>query len=176
MNYQTLNLEKPIAETPDNIADLMVELSEIPVYSRILEPSAGKGAIIRSINKYFQKYEIKPNISVCEMNEDNKYYLGKDFDVHFISHDFLKINNDLKFDRIIMNPPFKNGSDIKHIQKVYNHLNKNGILTVLLHRFWIDSEESVYSDFRNWILKRGRFLYKKVEIGNTKAGIFKIYK
>ena len=35
------------------------------------------------------------------------------------------------FDRILMNPPFKNGIDIKHIEHAYSLLNPGGVLVAI---------------------------------------------
>lgn len=46
--------------------------------------------------------------------------------------DFLALNGQLgKFDRIVMNPPFENGSDIKHIRHALTFLKPGGRLVAL---------------------------------------------
>jgi protein-L-isoaspartate O-methyltransferase len=46
--------------------------------------------------------------------------------------DFLQCNGDLgKFDRILMNPPFERGDDIKHIQHAVTFLKPGGRLVAI---------------------------------------------
>ena len=49
-----------------------------------------------------------------------------------IEGDFLAQNGNLgKFDRVVMNPPFQNGADIKHIQHALTFLKPGGRLVAL---------------------------------------------
>jgi protein-L-isoaspartate O-methyltransferase len=50
----------------------------------------------------------------------------------FICGDFLEQNGNLgTFDRILMNPPFENGADIKHIQHAMKMLKPGGRLVAI---------------------------------------------
>jgi 16S rRNA G1207 methylase RsmC len=49
-----------------------------------------------------------------------------------IQGDFLEQNGNLgTFDRILMNPPFEHGADIKHIQHAIHALNPGGRLVAI---------------------------------------------
>jgi Methyltransferase small domain len=49
-----------------------------------------------------------------------------------VCSDFLECNGDLgKFDRVLMNPPFANGSDIKHIKHALTFLKPGGRLVAI---------------------------------------------
>jgi protein-L-isoaspartate O-methyltransferase len=122
--------------TPPEIAERMVELAEIEAGQSVLEPSAGTGNIIMAIRKSMVDgisgrcaiTAVEINSFLCDrlMNID---CLGKDF-VHCA--DFLSSNGNLgTFDRIIMNPPFENGVDIKHINRARTMLNPGGRLVAL---------------------------------------------
>lgn len=110
--------------TPQEIAARMVELAEIEPAHRILEPSAGTGNILREIPSGL-------NVWAVEIVPQLTYQLeGKALKV--IEGDFLTMNGDLgKFDRIVMNPPFENGADIKHIQHAADKLAPGGKLVAL---------------------------------------------
>ncbi len=46
--------------------------------------------------------------------------------------DFLQLNGDMgAFDRVVMNPPFENGADIKHIQHALGMLKPGGRLVAI---------------------------------------------
>ena len=51
-------------ETPDDLADRMVELANIREGDRVLEPSAGKGALVHAI---FRRHKSFPRVFVCEL-------------------------------------------------------------------------------------------------------------
>lgn len=118
--------------TPPEIAERMVELAEIKPDHRILEPEAGTGHIIIAITSVADH---AGEIVAVEINYNLAEGLKKRFDdgsviVH--NSDFLSCNGDLgKFDRIIMNPPFINGEDIKHIQHAKNFLKPEGKIVTL---------------------------------------------
>ncbi len=117
--------------TPPEIAARMVELAEIENGQRILEPSAGTGNIVKAIREDKAEvviYAIEKNYNVFSMLErcvDRSWYTA-------VNADFLEQNGNLgQFDRIIMNPPFKNGADIQHIRHAYDMLKPGGRLVAL---------------------------------------------
>ena len=113
--------------TPPEIAEQMVELAEIEPGHDVLEPSAGTGNLLKALPC------IRPNgaITAVEIN----YSLSKALEPWadtVICGDFLARNGDIgKFDRILMNPPFENGSDIKHIKHAIDFLKPGGRLVAL---------------------------------------------
>lgn len=115
--------------TPPDIAAKMVKYANIQGNSRILEPSAGTGALLDAMKLNFNS----KITTAVEINKtladalDSKYHF-----VNVICADFLTCNGNLgTFDRIIMNPPFINGEDIKHIRHAQTMLNPEGILVAL---------------------------------------------
>jgi len=113
--------------TPPEIAEQMIEAADIQPGHDLLEPSAGTGNLLKALPC------IRPNgaITAVEIN----YTLSKALEPwadNIVCGDFLEHNGDLgKFDRIIMNPPFENGSDIKHIKHAIKFLKPNGRLVAL---------------------------------------------
>lgn len=128
MNYKALNLSESssIYETPKEVAELMVQRANIKPHDKVLEPSAGKGALLKEL---FKK-ELKL-LTICEMNRENQSVLFHDLGVDVFRSDFLKLETRYLFDKILMNPPFKR--DGEHILKAINHLNSNGRLVALIH-------------------------------------------
>lgn len=135
-------------KTPDYLADIMVELLGLDKLKekqakgercRILEPSAGQGALIDSVlKKYNLKntylYAIEPdeyNLSVL----DTKYTEVNGILKQGISFEkFYNLHKDDtdKLDRIIMNPPFSNGRALKHLRMACDLLADDGILVALI--------------------------------------------
>ncbi len=119
-------------ETPHAIADEMVEHAEIEYGDRILEPQGGTGRIIDAI--YRAGFKGNVSLDVVEKNYDLCSILTGKYHIPIIIGDFLdKVEFELggKFDRIIMNPPFINGSDIKHIEHALTLLKPGGRLVAL---------------------------------------------
>ena len=100
----------------------MVELAEIEPGHDVLEPSAGTGNILLKSLPC-----IRPNGSVTaiEINQNLKPYLEPWAD-NITIDDFLNCHEIGNFDRIIMNPPFSNASDIKHIKHAITFLKPGG--------------------------------------------------
>ncbi len=116
--------------TPPEIADKMVRLAEIEPGDRILEPSAGTGNIIAAIGRA----RIDCKAVAIEINPNLVNQLSARFMVNVEIHclDFLCCDGDLgSFDRVIMNPPFENGVDIKHIRHALAMLKAGGRLVAL---------------------------------------------
>jgi len=118
--------------TPADLADRMVEAADLEPGQNVLEPSAGTGAIIDAIRR---KTNHGTAITAVEINPTLAHRLAF-FDclgadrVH--PKDFLTCNGDLgKFDRVLMNPPFENAADVKHILHAISFLKPGGRLVAL---------------------------------------------
>lgn len=127
-------------ETPEHLVSQMVEMLELTEDHTILEPSAGRGAIIDYIPKL-------PGCVVCalELNHDNYEILTKKVGI-VENADFLTFDFGMweEFDRIIMNPPFTKQQDIDHIWHAWSLLEKGGILVSVVSEspFFRDNRKS----------------------------------
>lgn len=145
------HLPAHIAETPEAVADQLVELADINPTQRILEPEAGRGAILRAMNRALRHFKNSPSIYYCEMNTECVRYLQKNHSSMLIERDFMRLPEGFKYDRIIMNPPHKNAADVLHIRKAYRHLVRGGRLAALIYTHWLTGDEKEYADFRLWL-------------------------
>jgi protein-L-isoaspartate O-methyltransferase len=116
--------------TPNDIAAEMVEAAEIEPGQTVLEPSAGTGNIVKAIID-----AVDTEIVGYEINGDLCNLLSKTFPSYKLVArrvDFLEVTEGQgKFPRIVMNPPFENGSDIKHILHALTFLAPDGRLVSL---------------------------------------------
>ena len=114
--------------TPQNVAEQMIDLADIQPGQRILEPSAGTGNLIKAMPN------IRPSghITAVEINQAVAAQLEPWAD-DVIIMDFLNLHcsPEALFDRIVMNPPFQNGDDIKHIKHAVSFLAPGGRLVAL---------------------------------------------
>ena len=113
--------------TPPALAERMVEEADILPGHSVLEPSAGTGAILAALPN------VRPfgSVTAVEINATLAASLEQVAD-ETICGDFLEQNGNLgTFDRIVMNPPFENGADIKHIQHAMKMLKPGGRLVAI---------------------------------------------
>ena len=133
--------------TPEHVADMICEYAEIDNYNiPILEPSAGRGRIIKAIQKI-----CSCQIDYCEINEVNREYLNELSGINYVGDDFLKLSTDKKYSRIVANPPFAKNQDIDHILKMYSLLDNNGILVSMSSKHWENSKNKKESEFRKFL-------------------------
>ena len=113
--------------TPPALAERMVEEADILPGHSVLEPSAGTGAILAALPN------VRPfgSVTAVEINATLAASLEQVAD-ETICGDFLEQNGNIgTFDRILMNPPFQNGADIKHIQHAMKMLKPGGRLVAI---------------------------------------------
>lgn len=112
-------------ETPVELAVKAAKLARIEAGHTVLEPSAGTGRLIDAA------LAIAPCVvEAVEINAALASRLaGRVSRVHY--GDFLEIavqQLDRWFDRVIMNPPFGDGADVKHIRAALTLLRPGGRL------------------------------------------------
>lgn len=165
---EVVNLKKDFQffETPETLANQLVKLANVSDGDRVLEPSAGRGAIIQAI----RRKSADCHISAVELMPENAAFLkGKKlaWSIVFDEGDFLEWDEGARqFDKIIANPPFSKNQDIDHVLKMWEHLAVGGRLVSVMSSHWQLSENRKERDFRNWIDEVG------AEIFELKPGTF----
>jgi phospholipid N-methyltransferase len=118
--------------TPRELARRIIELADIKDGMRILEPSAGTGALLDAIR---EESDETRNVYAVEINSSLAARLDSKYESYsIIQADFLSLNAEywgFAFDRIIMNPPFDHGLDIKHILHARSLLAPSGRLVAI---------------------------------------------
>ncbi|MFY9221536.1 MAG: hypothetical protein WAQ98_02640 [Blastocatellia bacterium] len=131
--------------TPVNIVEQMLDLADISSDKlSILEPEAGKGNIADLIKTYYPNNKLE----VIEINSRLRAILSaKGYQI--VGYNFLEHKQ--SYDRIIMNPPFEDFQDIKHVKHAYSLLNEGGKLVAIMSEspFFRMDKEAVA--FRNWL-------------------------
>lgn len=131
--------------TPEDLARKMVEYVAGSMGGmagcRVLEPSAGTGNLVRAIQNSAvgadncRVYAVEINPSLCQALEDRRSKtLGANiatFDIRCA--DFLDVDPaDIPACHyVVMNPPFANGADIKHIRHALRFLKPGGKLVAI---------------------------------------------
>lgn len=120
--------------TPRELAAQMVDLAGIEPGHMVLEPSAGTGNIIGAMGgRMFGHNPERGGVVAVEINGELVKHLVREFPLtQVLQRDFLECVNELgTFDRILMNPPFENGADIKHIKHAFSMLKPGGVLVAI---------------------------------------------
>lgn len=117
--------------TPPALAARMVEAAELgsTFPERILEPSAGTGAIIDAI-KARKRYA--DGVMAVEINPGLADGIRRRFDIAVKTGDFLEQPQEPKFHRVIMNPPFSDGADMAHVRHAFGFLRPGGRLVAIM--------------------------------------------
>jgi phospholipid N-methyltransferase len=117
--------------TPRDLAQRMAELADIQPGALVLEPSAGTGNLVAAI------LEAQPaaKVFMVELDQRLANALPGQFKGRLVfPGDFLERGSwELHgpFDRIVMNPPFNGGDDIKHILHARSMLKPGGRLVAI---------------------------------------------
>lgn len=120
-------------QTPRLIAAQMADLlaGYVGEGCRILEPSAGLGRLYEPLADIRARWEMVEEAGEC-CNA-----LKKAFErANVRNRDFLTVTTDElggKFDAVIMNPPFKQGRDVKHILHALDMVKDGGRLVSLCY-------------------------------------------
>jgi SAM-dependent methyltransferase len=135
--------------TPDRLAQQLVDHADVQPHHRVLEPSAGQGAILNPLvvaSGQVMCVEIMPeNIEVLQKKG---YYP--------VEADFLTLTEtDIgTFDRIVANPPFTKNQDIDHILHMFEFLKPGGRLVSVASKSWTFGSQKRQKEFRSgleWI-------------------------
>lgn len=148
--------------TPDKVADIAVsKFSTLEDCHSILEPSAGRGALVKAVRRRC------PNavVDCYELMPENIEFLSKVEGVNIIGKNFSECHG--KYDRIIANPPFAGNQDIDHLYMMYERLNVGGELSCIVSQHWKFAEERKCTQFREWLEKH------EAEVTDFNNGEFK---
>lgn len=142
-----LQQEYQFFETPSDVADWLVMLAGgIQKDDTVLEPSAGRGALIKAVHRacpdvQVECYELMPENRDFLQTLENVILLGEDFTKDCVG----------TYSKIVANPPFCNNQDIKHVRLMYEHLKEGGTLAAITSPHWKMASEKKCADFRQWL-------------------------
>jgi type I restriction-modification system DNA methylase subunit len=132
-------------ETPRKVALMMLDLAEpMNQNMRILEPSAGAGAIARQI----QIAGYQPDC--VELWDKNRKIL-KNLDLALVGDDFLKLNPGPVYDRILANPPFTKQQDVDHVLHMWDCLKPGGRIVTVMSPSWTFRDNKKSTEFRGFL-------------------------
>lgn len=122
--------------TPASLARQLVDMADIRPGHDVLEPSAGTGRLLDQlynddgtaiVNEGGKLVAVEVN---CKLASRLRAAYAN---AEIVNGDFLATNGDIgQFDRIVMNPPFEKGSDIKHVRHAIGKLKSGGRLAAIV--------------------------------------------
>jgi phospholipid N-methyltransferase len=144
---RNLKKEFQFFPTPDELADRLVSKAIIYSNSKILEPSAGRGAIVKAINRNMEGLQV----DCFELMEINQTSLKKVPTANIIGDDFLQTEIENEYDIVIANPPFSKNQDIEHIRKMFQVVKPGGTIITIASKHWQSSSNKKETEFRDWL-------------------------
>jgi SAM-dependent methyltransferase len=156
--------------TGKKVAELLVD--QIPLCDikdptkRYLDPCCGSGGILYQLIKRLSKYHTPEQINKMVVGTDSdpqmvataQVSINGTFDIQLICCDSLRYNWDMKFDYVIMNPPFNDDSSSRtSVESGSNHRNAGKLLHVDFINFALDiaKEVIVICPTQNWFFGKG---------------------
>lgn len=114
-------------QTPRDVARRMANELGPTAGKRVLEPSAGLGRLFEATDKLGYWTFVDVSSECCA----HLFGLGcgRVAQADFLSCDTQRLGGN--FDLVIMNPPFKQGADIKHIKHAFGMISPGGKLVAL---------------------------------------------
>ena len=134
--------------SPPAVVERLVEAADLRSGLSCLEPSAGNGAIVRGLlgrGHPATAIEIRPELA------SQVAALGVDVTVG----DFLDSTPEPRYDRVVMNPPFAKGAEVKHVLHAIEFLRPGGRLVSVMSASLSFRTDRRYSGFRERISELG---------------------
>ena len=139
-------------ETTAPVVNRILHFAELNASSRVLEPSAGHGAIA------LRAAEVAKEVVCIELNADCVTELKGNAPANMIVHhsgDFLEVEPLATFSHVLMNPPFSKAQDAKHILRAFEWLEKGGRLVAVASAGVTFRKDRAYAELRELIEKQG---------------------
>lgn len=164
--------------TPKAIVARLLELAHIEQGMSVAEPEAGQGAIAVEV------YKLSGNVTCFELDKSNAIVLSQKlaetvlhdfkrgypmgFEVHH--GDFLAIEPNPIFDRIVMNPPFAKRQDIQHVRHAYKFLKPSGTLVSVMSAGVEFRTDRIGNEFRQFVEDHGGLIERLPEGSFLESG------
>lgn len=146
--------------TPAGIVAWMIEKADIYAGMRVLEPSAGHGAIVDALQG------LGVDVEACEINHTLRGIL-EDKGINVVGSDFMA--DDFMpeyYDRILMNPPFERLQDVDHVTRAFDKLGEMGRLVAIMSHSWTFHSTAKAVAFRKLVGEFGA--WDEIETGAFK--------
>lgn len=135
--------------TPECVADLAALRLRIDRAGiRILEPSAGRGALVEAAEKVAAARGFSPEIDCIDILEHHAALL-REWGYEARQGDFLEQVPEPIYDRVIMNPPFAKAADARHVLRAIEWLRPGGRLVAIMSAAITFRDHRLYNELRS---------------------------
>jgi predicted RNA methylase len=149
--------------TPAEVGRKLIEFADLEPDMLVLEPSAGHGALMDLAAAVVGR----ENVIGCELLQANlKKLETKGYST--MAGDFLAMEPEPIFDRVIMNPPFSGLADIAHVEHAARFLKPGGKLVAITSPSFTFHQNKKAQAFRELLDSAGELL-AEVEAGAFKS-------
>jgi predicted RNA methylase len=140
--------------TPAPVVDRMIAAAELDPSMDVLEPSAGLGAIafrivplVRSVDCIELDARVAERLRAAWSPEVGEVRCA----------DFLEVQSNpiLRYDRVLMNPPFGRQADIRHVTHALGFLRPGGLLVAIMSAGVEFRQDKLVVEFRKLVADRG---------------------
>ena len=154
--------------TPPDVVARMLAVAAPVRGMAVLEPSAGPGGIARAaveLGAVVDCVELVPHLA--ERLADSGRYRN------VRGTDFLLIEPSPEYDRVLMNPPFSKGQDVRHVMHALGFVKPGGLLVAIMGAGAEFRTDKATVAFRELVEARGGWIEKlpdgafSVETSNT---------
>lgn len=140
--------------SPPEVVRHVIHLADISNGMCVLEPSAGQGAIAKAAHSaaadvMVDMYELMP------ANNDALNALNLSLSGIGQPVDFLTVEPNPIYDRVVMNPPFGRQADIKHVTHALKFLKPGGLLVSVMASSVTFRSNKLTTDFRELVESHG---------------------
>jgi len=135
-------------DTPDSLALELADSMRVSPESRVLEPSAGSGRLVKRLLSQCGVYVVAAELD----GKHHKALSDLGAEVHIV--DFLATTPDSlegPFDGVLMNPPFTKSQDIKHVRHAFTFLKPGAELVAIMSIGFTFRQDRVATEFLEWL-------------------------
>lgn len=165
-DYAEAKKEFQFFATPDEVANEIVSQIDLKDDMKILEPSAGRGSLIKAV----QRINDKVKFDAYEAMPENRKYLEAMQNVNIVGEDFLQSDLTVKYDVIVANPPFCKNQDVTHVLRMWEHLKSGGRLVAIMSPHWQHAQDKKSKQFREFLQSVGGQTYEIAEGAFKESG------
>ena len=134
--------------TPPMVVHAILDAADCSAGMTVLEPSAGTG----NIAKAFQPFAVVDCVEVLASNCEELSKQGYRC-VH--RTDFLTIEPEAFYDRVVMNPPFSKRRDMAHVTHAFKFLKPGGRLVAVMPPSFTYRSDRLATEFRELVQSVG---------------------
>lgn len=123
----TTDADRGYYPTPEPIVEQLLELADLEPGCEILEPSAGRGAIAEPASS------AGAIVDCVEIDPDRADHIrAGGYARNVITADFLTVPVRRHYQRAIMNPPFADRQDIRHVVRALSFVQPGGLVVAVM--------------------------------------------